>query len=155
MKAEALGGGDVSVCRWRRNCFAPSDRVHLEGAARERECVSPQLQAEELLSLCYCWLCPRDGEAEQLQFSSACAVGSIPCEGSSAPLNWGWDSPVWIQHRWKILEANFSKLICEHSEMFEGLCSLICCKSSKGMVQDQGWVLVAPSPHSLLPCVQQ
>lgn len=37
------------------------------------------------------------------------------------------------------LEANFSKLIQEHSEMFEGLCCLMWCKCPKGMVQDQGW----------------
>lgn len=39
----------------------------------------------------------------------------------------------------KNLEANFSKLIHEDSEMFEGLCYLICCRSPKGLVQDQGW----------------
>lgn len=77
--------------------------------------------------------------------------------GKLSPSELGLGFPYGYSIDDKNLEDNFRKLIQEHSGMFEGFCCLICCKSPKGDGAGSGLegALVAPGPHSLLPCVEQ
>lgn len=73
--------------------------------------MSPQPQPQELLSPVPLLELPvpRGEETGQVQCPPACVVGSISWEGSSAPLNWGWDSHMdtaLMTKTWKITSEN-------------------------------------------------